>query len=391
MYFKLILFCIIQNNLSSLLKTAEDLRIKGLAEVSWRDEMEGGGDAVITRSRKQFAAAVASCGPAGNQDESTQHSTNATCVDQHISPIQRHVSANVIAGTNHHTSNFQQSPIHLLQSRLNEPPPDLHNRSSQPYPHYISRTNQMQPILPMARLTSSNYSHQSHPLSQQQPQPFQNRNNFPHNEITSILPVKRKRGRPPLDGEFDSYSTPKISHVESGAPHSTAFVNCEPAASIVEAVLDDGSQTATNQHHSEPTQETPCLDTNNQHEGDSRGPNNASPDHVRLVDLPAILSNTESPRELRQHNRRQNHPDDPKAPAAAVDEDWPEYGMQMDCEEETGGLIPKLERPDTPGIEDEEARKHMYQKTEAKQHRSMSPPTTPANSSVIDLLSSVVI
>lgn len=32
------LFVFSQNNLASLLKTAEELRIKGLAEVSWRDD-----------------------------------------------------------------------------------------------------------------------------------------------------------------------------------------------------------------------------------------------------------------------------------------------------------------------------------------------------------------
>lgn len=33
----------------------------------------------------------------------------------------------------------------------------------------------------------------------------------------TLPPVKKKRGRPPLDDDFDSYSTPRISHVESGA------------------------------------------------------------------------------------------------------------------------------------------------------------------------------
>lgn len=35
---KIILSILFQNNLASLLKTAEELRIKGLAEVSWRDD-----------------------------------------------------------------------------------------------------------------------------------------------------------------------------------------------------------------------------------------------------------------------------------------------------------------------------------------------------------------
>lgn len=36
----------------------------------------------------------------------------------------------------------------------------------------------------------------------------------------NVQPAKKKRGRPPLDDDFESYSTPKISHVESTANNS---------------------------------------------------------------------------------------------------------------------------------------------------------------------------
>lgn len=45
------------------------------------------------------------------------------------------------------------------------------------------------------------------------------------------LPAKRKRGRPPLDGEFENYSTPKISHVESQA--SSAYSDSSHLVSVM--------------------------------------------------------------------------------------------------------------------------------------------------------------
>lgn len=349
------------------MKTAEDLRIKGLAEVSWREEMEdGGGDGIITRSRKH--------------DEPNQQFSSPTNPEHlHTSPIQRHVSANVIAGPNI-SSNFRQSPLHLLQSRLNAPPPEFINRLSHPYPHHTGRPNPMQQNLPMVRLPppNPNYQQPSQIITHQPPQTFHNRNHLQQQETQPPLPVKRKRGRPPLDGEFDSYSTPKITHVEGAA-----------ATSIVEAVLDDGSQSASNPQQPNDSTKDKTVAEQNQLENNDLDPN-VSPGHVRLVDLPALLSNAGSPRVLRPLQRRQTINDSPESStrAPAPDEEWTEFGMQMDCEEDNGGLVPKLERPDSPG--DEEAIKQMYQKSEPKQPRSISPPATPANSSVSELFQNYI-
>lgn len=346
--------------------------------------MEDGADSIITRSRKQFAAAVA-----GNA-QGTVDVTHSTCTpgnDTNSSANQR-VSANVISGTN---NNFRQSPLHLLQNRLNAPPPELYTRQYQPHPSQqplqMGRTYLLQPNQPMPRILGSNANYQLPPpplVSPQQPQPFQARNHLQHPDTTPAITVKRKRGRPPLDGEFDSYSTPKISHVEGGAA-AASYGQCDPAASV-EAILDDTSQTPMDPQPNEPTPETVSTDPNHIDEEEDTS-SNVSPGHVRLVDLPALLSNTENQqRELRPLNRLQNHQtdddDDEEVEVAAANEDWPEYGMQMDCEADTisGGLIPKLERPDTPDEDDD--LKEMYQKSEVKPPRSVSPTTTPAYSSV---------
>ncbi|XP_059617940.1 protein tramtrack, beta isoform isoform X2 [Phlebotomus argentipes] len=110
-------------NLASLLKTAEELKIKGLAEVSWRED-EGAAEPKVE-------------GRSSDPSKPTHHSDTA---ESHQSE-----------------SNSAQMPF----------------------------------------LTPLRYHQQ--------------------NGKNNGLPAKRKRGRPPLDGEFENYSTPKISHVESHA------------------------------------------------------------------------------------------------------------------------------------------------------------------------------
>lgn len=64
-----------------------------------------------------------------------------------------------------------------------------------------------------------------------------------HNENCAqpIPSQKRKRGRPPLDGTFDSYSTPKIAHIESNATNFNS-------ANLVSVMLDtDNSMDKTNE------------------------------------------------------------------------------------------------------------------------------------------------
>lgn len=116
---------LLKANLASLLKTAEELKIKGLAEVSWREDEQA----------------------EQRPNEGRSSETKAT-----------------------------PQPNEAVENNQN----DTNN------PHI--------PFLTPLRS-----------FNQQ-------------NGKNTRLPAKRKRGRPPLDGEFENYNTPKISHVESQAP-----------------------------------------------------------------------------------------------------------------------------------------------------------------------------
>ncbi|KAJ6640059.1 Protein tramtrack, alpha isoform, partial [Pseudolycoriella hygida] len=140
------------NNLASLLKTAEELRIKGLAEVSWRDE--------------------------------------DTSDDQ------------------------QKSGIKITNNNNNA---------------YIERTTSH-------NNSSTDTNSQSIPLYLPNTSPVHNENG-----VQQIPSQKRKRGRPPLDGPFDSYSTPKIAHIESNASNFNS-------ANLVSVMLDaENSMEKTNE------------------------------------------------------------------------------------------------------------------------------------------------
>ncbi|XP_055713682.1 protein tramtrack, beta isoform isoform X2 [Phlebotomus papatasi] len=127
-------------NLASLLKTAEELKIKGLAEVSWREDEQS------------------------EPKPSESRSSN----------------------TNNQTNVNKEEP---RESNQNE-----------------SSNAQMPFLTPLRSFNQQN-----------------GKNNG--------LPAKRKRGRPPLDGEFENYSTPKISHVESQA--SSAYSDSSHLVSVM--------------------------------------------------------------------------------------------------------------------------------------------------------------
>lgn len=67
------------------------------------------------------------------------------------------------------------------------------------------------------------------PMSSPQPKQY---------ETDESVPVKKKRGRPPLDDDFDSYSTPKISHVESTA----GSINDHQTSNFADSMSDDNSR-----------------------------------------------------------------------------------------------------------------------------------------------------
>lgn len=157
-------FCSIQDQLSSLLKTAEDLRIKGLAEVSWRDEDDG---------------------------------KNAT----------------------HHKSSA------ALRGKVGHDPMQRATASAAYSP----------------RLSDSDYQASGSACSSVAiPTVTQTEKHSDSDEIC-IQPTKKKRGRPPLDDDFDSYSTPKISHVESTAGTLNLNHYTESISIPLDKLSDDGS------------------------------------------------------------------------------------------------------------------------------------------------------
>lgn len=149
-----------QEQLASLLRTAEELRIKGLAEVSWNDENGDG------RRNKQKTHSI----------RNLMH-MNETAVTS-SKPLQlpkRHSNSNNVG--NIMLNQHEVDP-------LAEPPGKSTDDAVQ-----VTKTNQF--LLPV---------------------------NSPQRSVDEHIPtVKKKRGRPPLDDDFDSYSTPKITHVESSA------------------------------------------------------------------------------------------------------------------------------------------------------------------------------
>lgn len=146
--------------MASLLRTAEELRIKGLAEVSWNDE---NGDSRRTKNKTHNIR---------NLMQSTETAVTTA------KPVSKRHS-------------FSSSNSNQMNSNEVDPLAEASGRSADESVSVSKLSGPNQFLLP----TNS-------------PQ----RNNA---EESSVAPVKKKRGRPPLDDDFDSYSTPKIAHVES--------------------------------------------------------------------------------------------------------------------------------------------------------------------------------
>lgn len=152
-----------QEQLASLLRTAEELRIKGLAEVSWNDE---NGD--------------------GRRIKNKTHN------------IRNLMHLNETAVT---TSNPLQQPKRHSFSNSNS--------TNQPNQNEVD---------PLAESSGSKGSDEAVQVTKSGANQFLLPVNSPQRSIEETMPtVKKKRGRPPLDDDFDSYSTPKITHVESTA------------------------------------------------------------------------------------------------------------------------------------------------------------------------------
>lgn len=104
---------------------------------------------------------------------------------------------------------------------LNETAVTTSNPLQQPKRHSFSNsnsTNQPNEVDPLAESSGSKGSDEAVQVTKSGANQFLLPVNSPQRSIEEAMPtVKKKRGRPPLDDDFDSYSTPKISHVESTA------------------------------------------------------------------------------------------------------------------------------------------------------------------------------
>lgn len=148
--------------MASLLRTAEELRIKGLAEVSWTDE---NGDSRRTKNKT-------------HNIRNLMH-LNETAVTT-AQPLQ----------TKRHSFSNQNSNNQMSSGEM-DPLAESSGKSSDEAVQVTKSGGANQFLLPV---------------------------NSPQRSVEETMPtVKKKRGRPPLDDDFDSYSTPKITHVESTA------------------------------------------------------------------------------------------------------------------------------------------------------------------------------
>ncbi|XP_058443474.1 zinc finger and BTB domain-containing protein 18.3 [Malaya genurostris] len=246
-------------SLASLLKTAEELRIKGLAEVSWRDE--------------ENCSSTGSDTSANNNNSLSLKNVNPSVASNNNNNSIKIVETKKLLAPQHNLSSSSMTPLTVssLESRISD-----------------------SPNLPL--LT---------PLAA----------GSPRNPINCASPInyfgnKKKRGRPPLDEEYDTFQQlPKISHVEGGAGSSTPFTS---SSQLVAVMMDDSSNEQT------------IRDDNH---------------HLHH----------------QQQQQQQHHSALSSAAAAYLEQQSrtvPPDGLQgMDFDEDTHiprKLIPKLERPDTP-------------------------------------------
>lgn len=245
-------FFFAQEQLASLLRTAEDLRIKGLAEVSWHDENT---DTKHKHSNKSNSARVGGNGSA-SQSASSGHPTTVRL------PSKRNSISSNNSNQNHISSDEAD---HLAEITSRNDKDDMH-------PIRLSAAAAVAPLLMPTDSSNAKQTDTCITADDQQ-----------------MPPVKKKRGRPPLDDDFDSYSTPRISHVE-GASNSNNYRR------ISQPTYDDNSGDLHHHqhlHNSDPlSQPTSILEQSMevQMDCDEDGVENIIP-KVERPDTPASVKN----------------------------------------------------------------------------------------------------
>lgn len=246
-------------SLASLLKTAEELRIKGLAEVSWRDD-----DGSTAGSDNNNGSLLVKNPASNNNNNNNNNSIKIVETKKLLAP---HHVASSMGGR---PSSLTPLTVSSLENRISDSP-------------------NLPLLTPLTAGSPRNPANCASPI-----------NYFSSN--------KKKRGRPPLDEEYDTFQQlPKISHVEGGPGSSTPFTS---SSQLVAVMMDDSSN-----------------------------------DQVR------------EDQSLQQHSSSQHHPHHPLNAATASyleqqSRTMPSEAMhEMEFDEDTHiprKMIPKLERPDTP-------------------------------------------
>ncbi|XP_055551706.1 uncharacterized protein LOC129734027 [Wyeomyia smithii] len=256
-------------SLASLLKTAEELRIKGLAEVSWRDDENGstaGSDASGSNNNNNNSMSVKNGNTTGGNNNNNNNNNNSIkIVETKKLLAPQHTLAAAAA------SSLTPLTVSSLESRISDSP-------------------NLPLLTPLAAGSPRNPANCASPI-----------NNYFGN--------KKKRGRPPLDEEYDTFQQlPKISHVEGGAGSSTPFTS---SSQLVAVMMDDSSNEQPSNHRDDHQQNH--LQQQQQHQ--------------QLSSAAASY--------LEQQSRT--------IPPEAL------HGMEFDEDAHIPRkLIPKLERPDTP-------------------------------------------
>lgn len=180
--------------MASLLKTAEELKIKGLAEVSWKNDKQG-----ETHGQPATAEIL---------DTSFLRSTQNVYV-------KTFTNNNNLNSSNNQPSS--QSPL-LMYPKINTP---VSLAQPEQMMRPVSAQQQMQmhvsPYHPMTMIPPHLAQINQMQQQQQQSQSQIHNSAIPHltplriqgatTSDASIVPLKKKRGRPPLDGEFEQYAS----------------------------------------------------------------------------------------------------------------------------------------------------------------------------------------
>lgn len=381
-----------QDNLPSLMRTATELCIKGLADMSYipdSDVKPSGGSPSHTMQPHQPPHHQNTRQAVANQQRHAENANRAILNSNH-----QHSNNS----TNHNHNPIDQNGLLTPMSRI---------------PSHISSSALLSAAFSMTASGAVNSRSHPHPLYHpMQPHRLELRSEALSSAAGAVgpPPPKRKRGRPPLDAEFDCYSTPRIAHVECGVapldadpfadmPSTTTTTtsvgpagfddgdndgnSCGAASSssvkpMVKAMLEDGGSrgtpsdddvkaaaggAATAAYDDDAGSPAGRVEEVNVQENLVSDNGSDGADATRThrqrpgSDTDDGHSQESQPHQPpdRQHQQPQHpaeHPDHPAAGGSQMSRSsWDDSAMQMECDAEdmmAGRLIPKIERPETP-------------------------------------------